>query len=273
MKKRPPLYSMNGLNVDTYDVQSRSYSAAGEVLALKGDVDFYKRYALESGGPILDLACGTGRVTWPLAEAGLDVVGIDISEAMLARARENASEYPEEVRRRAEFVHGDMRNFDAGRTFALVVIAYRSFLSLVTSRDERSCLECVYKHLNPGGRLVLNVFDPRLDYCLPDAPPPVVRNEGYTHPVTGNEVRVKVAERTTDPFRQVMEERWVFRELGGDGAVLREEEETLTLRWIYRQEMLHLFELTRFEVVEEYSDFQGGAPAYGKEQVWVVGRK
>jgi hypothetical protein len=71
----------------------------------------------------------------------------------------------------------------------------------------------------------------------------------------------------------VLEETWRFQELNHDGALLREERETLRMRWLYRYEMRYLLELSGFEIEAEYSDFEGSPPAYGNEQVWVARKR
>ena len=70
-------YSIGGLNAETYDARTFGFP---------GEIDFWVARAKEGGGPVLELACGTGRVSWPIARAGIDVVGIDLSPAMLERA-------------------------------------------------------------------------------------------------------------------------------------------------------------------------------------------
>ena len=106
--------------------------------------------------------------------------------------------------------------------------------------------------------------------CLPGAPPPP---RGETrHPKTGNRVAIEVAWQENDPLLQVLRSRMRLTEFGADGAILRQEEEGLELRWTYRQEMRYLLELTGFAIEEEVSDFSGAAPAYGKEQIWVARR-
>ena len=75
---------------------------------------------------------------------------------------------------------------------------------------------------------------------------------------------------STLPGAQILVEQWRTTELGLDGAILRTLEESLTLRWTYRWEMRYLLELSGYEIDAEYGDFQGSAPAYGREQVWVV---
>jgi SAM-dependent methyltransferase len=191
---------------------------------------------------------------------------------MLARAREKLALAAAPVQTRLRLVYGDMTNFDLGQQFQLVVIPFRAFQALLTPEAERSCLEAIRRHLAPGGRLVIDVFDPRLDLLLPGR---IVRSEPLDrrevrHPRTGNIVRIDVLDRFTDTLNQVLEETWRFSEIDPTGATIREETESLRLRWLYRQEMRYLLELCGFEVEAEYSDFFRSPPAYGKEQVWVA---
>ncbi len=257
-------YSTEGLNAATYDSRTTPDSAPVE-----RDVAFYLAEAERTGTPVLELGSGTGRVAWPLAAAGFEVVGLDASLAMLHRAEAKAANHPEEVRRRARFVHGDMREFSLDMRFALVVIPFRAFQSLLTPADQRRCLACIRHHLRPRGRLIIDLFDPRLEYCYPEAPTPMQPEEG-THPESGNRVRVRIASHTNDPVRQVLVEDWCFTEIAEDGHILREQWERLELRWTYRQEARHLWELSGFEVEAEYSDFRRSPPAYGGEQIWVL---
>ena len=102
---------------------------------LPGDVAFYVAQAQAAGSPVLELACGTGRVTIAIAEAGLRVVGLDLSPQMLARFEAKLPALPVEVRERITLVQGDMRSFDLGQRFPLVIIPSPSFLQDLTVDD------------------------------------------------------------------------------------------------------------------------------------------
>lgn len=263
-------YGQPGLNVAAYDHLA---TEAGTVGPVRGDVEFYRALADEHGGPVIELACGTGRVAIPLAEAGHEIVGVDRSAPMLAIAEEKRRSAAADVAERFQFVEGDMRDLDLGRTFRLAIIAFRSFAHLLTVEDQRRCLATVHRHLEPGGILALNVFDPRLDLCLPGEAGdyPMARGTA-TLPDTGTTVEVVATTRANDPVRQLMVETWQFTERGPDGSVLRQELEELTLRWMYRYELHHLLELSGFELVAEYSDFAKSPPVYAGELVVVARR-
>ncbi|MEZ6191506.1 MAG: class I SAM-dependent methyltransferase [Phycisphaerales bacterium] len=256
-----PYYSRSGLHIEVYD--RMEWPANGP------DVSFIVELAGETGGPVLELASGTGRVAWAVAEAGLDVMGLDLHPGMIEAAEAKRSGYAGLVGDRVGFVQGDMTDFDLGKRFKLVYITFRSFQALLTSEMQRDCLRRVWRHLEPGGRLMINIFDPRLTRCDAGFSEPV-EEQTLRNPVTGMEVEHRSIERMNDPFSQTLKMLWVLRERDGVGNVVREEYERLDLRWTYRQEMRYLLELCGFEVEAEYSDFEKSPPACGKEQVWVA---
>jgi SAM-dependent methyltransferase len=260
----PGFYTRPGLHVETYDLLHR-------VVPGGDDVAFFRRLALAEAGPTLELGCGSGRVTIPLAEAGVDIVGLDRSAAMLRLATDKRAALPADVRRRLRFVEGDMTDFRIGRRFGFVFAAFRVFMALPDATAQRSSLETIRRHLRPGGLLAIDVFDPRLDLLTPEGRPPMPIDE-LDHPDSGNRVTVTAMDRVNDPVAQRFVEKWRWAEFGADGTVLRDETEELALRWTYRHEMHHLLELCGFEVVSEFSDYAGSPPRYGGEQIWLAHR-
>jgi len=258
-----PFYRRSGLHIEIYD--HLDWPAGGP------DVGFLVDLASESGGPVLELACGTGRVLWPIAEAGIEAVGLDLHEGMLDAAEAKRPGYPKEVGERVRLVQGDMTGFNLNQRFKFIYITFRSFQALMTPQAQRECLRCVWRHLEPGGRLMINLFDPRLARCDMEFDGPLDACTVH-NPVTGLDVEQQALERMNDPLSQTLKMLWVLRERGGDGGVVREEYERLDLRWTYRYEMRYLFECCGFEVLAEYSDFEKSPPVYGMEQVWVAGK-
>jgi ubiquinone/menaquinone biosynthesis C-methylase UbiE len=122
------------------------------------DVIFYRDAARDFGDPILELGCGTGRITMALAAAGKRVTGLDISERMLERAAKKRLALYTEERERVHLVQGDMVKFDLGEKFRLIIIPFRPFQHLREVEQQMDCLQCARKHLAPGGRLILDVF-------------------------------------------------------------------------------------------------------------------
>jgi SAM-dependent methyltransferase len=268
MGDKPRRFYDDTLGTEVYDPMSAAITASGP---LSGDVDFYRRLAANQGGPILDVGCGTGRVAVALAADGFDVVGVDLSASMLRLAERRRAGLPAQVTARLTFTQGDMTSLDLGRRFRLIIAPSRVFQFMLTTASQRSALRSLKAHLEPAGRLVLDLFDPLLDFVVPGAPFPP-RGGEVVHPVTENRVTWEVTDRIPDPARQLVDEGWTYREHGPSGEVLREETERLTLRWTTRSEMRLLYELEELDVVAEYGDFKGSPPTYGREQVWVLRR-
>src|SRR5271168_4841156 len=118
---------MTTLNSDIYD-HPPLYDA---LLPATAHVSYYVDLARQACGDVLELACGTGQLTVPVARAGLPIVGMDSSAPMLNAARQRAAAAKVSI----EYLLGDMRNFDLGRRFGLIFIARNSLLHLHSTED------------------------------------------------------------------------------------------------------------------------------------------
>jgi SAM-dependent methyltransferase len=127
-----------------------------------GDVDLYLALAARTGGPILELAAGSGRVALPLAEAGYQVTLVDIDASMLSRAGVAADKVGPEVRSRVSLVEQDLvgLRLDAGAGFSLAILALNSIMLLASRELQQSALETMANHLAPGGLAVVDVWLP-----------------------------------------------------------------------------------------------------------------
>jgi ubiquinone/menaquinone biosynthesis C-methylase UbiE len=241
---------------------------AGSRPQIAGDVAFYERLAREGGGPVLEIGCGTGRITVPLAQAGLEVTGVDRSEAMLTMARRKFSTFPTSVQVHVSLVNQDMTALNLGQRFSFVLVPFRSFQHILTIDLQRESLRAIRRHLAPTGRLALHLFDPRLDFlCDANIPPPGLSG---AHPETGRRYVGEVLRTNFDHLNQVRRDLWRYTEVDPNGEVLAEDTREMALRWTYRWELHHLLGLCGFAVEAEYSDFVGSAPAYGRELVLVA---
>lgn len=126
------------------------------------DLTFWINQARKYGGPVLELACGTGRLTIALAREGFRITGIDNSAAMLDEARRKSAEAGVAV----EWVEADMRDFDLGQTFALSILPANALCHLLTLRDFETCLASVKRHLTDAGRFVIDVFVPKMELLV-----------------------------------------------------------------------------------------------------------
>ena len=140
--------------MSAYDKIARVYDPWS--VTVVEDVPFYLEEARRFGGPVLELGVGTGRIAVPVAAAGFDVVGVDLSAGMLEVARESAQLAGVEL----DLRHGDMRDPPVESEFPLVIAPFRSLLHMETDTDRRAVLRAVHRHLAPKGHFVFDVFAP-----------------------------------------------------------------------------------------------------------------
>ncbi len=140
------------MTADLYD-HPALYDA---LLPARAHIPYYVDLATRLAGDVLELACGTGQLTVPIAATGLPTVGLDLSAAMLTAARERA----DAAGVRVEYVLGDMRRFDLGRQFRLIFIARNSLLHLCATEDILAAFAAVRRHLTPDGVLAFDIFNP-----------------------------------------------------------------------------------------------------------------
>lgn len=235
---------------------------------IAGDAAFYESLAREAGGPVLEIACGTGRIALTLAGHGLDVTGVDASAGMLAVAQRKIAALPEPARQHIGLVAQDMCELDLGREFGCIFVAFRSFQHLLTIDLQRKALAAMRHHLAPGGRLALHLFDPRLDLLIAETmqhPTLSGIDTATQHRYVGDMLQSRF-----DHVAQVRRDLWRYAEFAPDGTAVDEATREMALRWTYRWELHHLLELCGFSIEAEYSDFVGSPPAYGKELVVVA---
>jgi SAM-dependent methyltransferase len=239
-----------------------------------GEIDFYRQLAAETrsrGGKVLELGCGTGRVAIRLAQDGAAVVGLDLSAAMLAVAREKSV-----GKSNPRWVEGDMRGFELGEAFEAVIIPGHGFQNLLTAADQRACLESVRGHLAPGGLLVVHLDHQSVDWLgdlWRDRGGAFEAAEQFLYPGTERRIRALRAwsyERAT----QTAIVQTVWEEVGPDGFVVdRWETGPVRLHCVFRFEMEHLLARAGFAVEALYGDFfRQGLEEESSEMIWVARR-
>ena len=220
----------------------------------RADVDFYVEMAKATRGPVLEIGCGTGRVLIPTARAGVEMVGLDLSEAMLSECRRKLASEPKDVQARVRLVRGDMRDFELKSEFALATTPFRPFQHLLTVEDQMACLRAIRRHLEPNGMLVLDIFNPSLDYLVGDKFL-TETDEGPPFEMPDGRVvlrRHRLASR--DRFAQVNDVELIYYVTHPDG---REERRVhaFPMRYLFRYEAEHLLARCGFAIEELYADY------------------
>lgn len=218
------------------------------------DVDFFVEAAVASGGPVLEIGCGTGRILIPTARAGIAITGLDRSPAMLDVCRNALDEEPEDVQARVTLVEADMRAFEIDGKFALVTLPFRPFQHLLEVDEQIACLTNIHRHLRPGGRVIVDLFNPMLErltdekYLVEFEPEPeVTLPDGRRMVRSGRLV-------SRDLARQVLEIEFRHDITLTDGRT-EVHSEQVPLRYFFRYEVEHLLACCGFEVEALYSDY------------------
>lgn len=221
-----------------------------------GETAFYRELAREASalGPVLEVACGTGRIAIDLAQQGIPVTGFDLSKEMLGIARK-ASAGMQNVR----WELADMRSFDMGERYALVLIPGHSFQFMLTPANQVACLTCIRSHLIPGGKLVVHLDHQDLGWLWNlykvDNGKFEARGE-VPHPRSGNPISVSRA-WSYEPCTQTASVSTILEECDAQGnLVQRWERGPVALHCIFRFEMEHLLARAGFTVLALYGSFE-----------------
>jgi SAM-dependent methyltransferase len=245
--ERLPLYRDGRV----YDAMNRAVTA---------DVPFYVAEAKAANGPVLELACGTGRLTIPVAENGVEIVGLDSSPSMLEHARTKTQAAGLAI----EWVEADCRDFELGRKFALIFLPFNSMQHLHDHSSLQGLFRCVREHLAEGGRFVFDVFNPSVAILGRDPKDRRLERE-YKDPYQGGTVRLEVS-MNYDDATQVNRVLWYFSREGEPDFRIEE----LPMRCFFPQELDLLVQCGGFAIESKYGSFERKEFASGDMKQVVV---
>lgn len=236
----------------------------------RDDIPFYLDYASKMEGDILELACGTGRVAIPLAEAGHEVWALDFSKEMLAQFHVKLKERPQDCQDRINLLHFDMASFSINRKFSLIILAFRSFQSLTEEKDQLSCLENVRRHLADDGSFIINVFKPfePLDESWVSDEQVNLETDD---PRTGAHIRRTDARRKIDLKNQIIYPDLIYYVTHPDGTEERLVE-SLVLKYYFEDQIRDLLLKAGFTIKEEMGYYDGRPINQGPELIFVCGK-
>jgi SAM-dependent methyltransferase len=233
---------------DRFDIYARFYDP--DLGDWDADMALYEQFAARCGSPILELGCGTGRVLLPLARQGYRITGIDASAAMLDQARQKLAK--EDLAGSVTLVQQEMRELDLAERFTLALAALNSFAHLHTTAEQLAALARVRRHLEPGGLLILDLFNPDMARLL-DARGQVSLARVMVDPGTGHRLMRFYAEEV-DLEQQLIHTTYIVDEIDAGGRVQR----TLfpfSLRYTFRYELELLLRHAGFEIEAIYGSY------------------
>jgi SAM-dependent methyltransferase len=220
---------------EIYDLENQDFEPDGS---------FFLAFARKLGGAVLELGCGTGRVTIPLAQDNVDITGLDVVPAMIQRAKQKAGDLP------IQWIIDDIRHFRLERAFCLIFETGSVFQHLLTRSDQESYLARVREHLEQDGRFIFSLMFPHPGLLTSKG----AEEEWFQYEDHhGHKVRVSGTEYY-DPIRQVKLEtayrRWVD-ESGREFLTVA----PLSLRYVFPQEIETLLHYNGFGIDEQFGDW------------------
>lgn len=213
------------------------------------DVPFWLALAQREGGPVVEWGAGTGRIAFPLAEAGFEVTAVEVSEKIVEKGRSKAGN--------VGWVCGDMKNASLGEQYKLAVCAFNSFLCLTSLEDALTFLHNAREHLEPGSLLGIEVsaFTPEE---LAEEPGGPYRQHDFTRETPEGRLK-RFSLSHYDAASQLLEMRLFYELYSGDGELLVSRAHDLKIRVTNRDELILMLRPAGFEVEAVYGGF-GGEP-------------
>ncbi len=262
--------------VDSYSVTAKYYEGAYAAKQDLVDLPFYLELAVELSqgavGPILEIACGTGRVLLPIARKGIDIHGVDNSQPMLKILRDRLAAEPPDVRPRVTLHEGDMRDFRLNAQYPLVIIPFRPMQHMLTVQDQVSALMTAASHLSDTGILAFDVFYPKFEMLTARMGEEVPEMEWTPSSDPTTVVRRYFRKESVDKINQVFSFTFIYRTFRA-GELILEETEPFQLSYFTYPHLRALFLLAGLEPVAEYGSFAKAPLDNNAEQMIFLLRK
>lgn len=234
---------------DNYDLEDSSDTG----------LEFYNALAQETGSPVLEIACGTGRISIPIARNGFAVTGLDIVPGMLDRARSKSTGLP------TRWVEGDARTFDLGEQFRLIFLTGNAFQAFLTREDQEALLQRVSAHLRDDGLFAFETRNPR--WRSRANPNQQIEGEGLfafletrteeenVMTYTGKHGQVVRVSNTQayEPISQIM--HWTTYRRWREGDQEKTSISRIAVRYTFPQELFALLHYNGFTVLRQYGDW------------------
>jgi ubiquinone/menaquinone biosynthesis C-methylase UbiE len=242
-----------------YDLDNRNI--------IKDDISFYIKQAGNKKGEILEIACGTGRVTIPLAREGFKVDGFDLSLDMINEFKEKLNKESPEVQKRITLFQADMTEFSINKKYPLIIIPFRAFQLLTLEDQTIKCLASIYKHLTDDGIFIINVYKP---YTHLDETWVQPEKEDWTKTDlnTGITIRRTNIKKRIDVINQINYPELIYYVTDANG---KQEKfiEKLAMKYYYEDQLRELLLVSRFKIVEECGYYDERPIHEGPELIFI----
>jgi ubiquinone/menaquinone biosynthesis C-methylase UbiE len=240
-----------------YDFENDSYQE---------DIELLSEWAAKIEGPIIDLACGTGRATIPLAKEGHILIGVDVHSSMLNEAKRKAAEQKLKIK----WIKQDCSDLNLNLKSKLIFSVGNSFQHFLTNEDQDGFLSSVYRHLDDEGWFIFGTRFPSVDELL--QPQTEEYWKTYTDKTTDNRVDL-YTNSINDPMNQLQQYITIRKYSNPSGENNKEKRTLITLRYVFPKEMERLLKMNSLQVVNVYGDWKKTALSSESRQMVYICKK
>ena len=232
---------------------------------LIADIPFYLEYAKKLNGKILELGCGTGRISIEFVKNGYFVTGLDLSESMLEIYRNKLSNLPKNIIEKINLINGNMAEFNINQKYSLIIAPFRVFQSLTKEDDINNSLKCIKNHLELNGIFIINVFRPNkvLDESWCSSPRIQWERDDIDN---GYHVVKKDSRDKIDIKNQIIYPKFIYEIIDKNGNKT-EHLEFLELKYYYHEQLKMVLTNNGFKIIEEYGWYDKSDIENGRELI------
>lgn len=216
--------------------------------AFTDEVPFLSKWAAKMGGPIIDIACGTGRVTIPLASKGFHLIGVDVHNGMLNEARKKSSKQELQI----EWFEQDCTKFDLDVKSNFIYSVGNSFQHFLTNEAQDGLLSSVNRHLNKEGIFIFGTRFPSVEELLQPSTEEYWRS--YVDQETQNKVDVFTIS-SYDSLEQIQHYTTIRKYKNQADEIVHQNITRISLRYVFPKEMERLLFAHGFEILHVYKDW------------------
>ena len=228
------------------------------------DIPFWVEESHKCDGKILEVGCGTGRVTIPIAKSKTDITGIDISAAMLEGLTEKSLRSDLEINTHLM----DMRKVDLEVFFDLIIIPYRGFQHLLTSKDQEKSLFSIRKRLNKRGRLIINIFPPNIEMFDQSSH---IFYETRNVELDGKHQELHIRHRAQIDIETQQIDIDLLMRHQDESIICKEQYFRFTLSYLYQKEAEYLFRNCGYKIIDLYGNYDRGSyQPESSDMIWIL---
>jgi len=221
------------------------------------EINWFVSKAEKYGGPVLDLAGGTGRLSIALAEQGFDVVCLDSSKGMQSKFKEKLENEYAYLKQKITIVYSPMDKFDLKQKFN-TVICCDAFFHNLTKNDQINCLNSIHNHLNCNGGFVFNIPKPTAEFIMSCKNSNEFTERGRYSISSSEDVLVIEELNQVDGWNQTVTNNLKFKRLSNENKIISIEESKWQTRYMDRSEAEKLLKFCNFKIVKIVGNYQNG---------------